>query len=86
LQSNSHLHILQWVRSQEPPCPWNKLTCVAAASGHLDVLKWLRSQDPPCPWNTSDCLDEATDPHIINWINTFEAENSLINLDLLEDY
>ena len=42
----------EWLRSQNSPCPWNKLTCAdAAIKGHLDVLKWTRSQDPPCPWN-----------------------------------
>jgi len=42
------LDVLQWLRSQEPPCPWDKRTCYAAAMyGHLDVLQWLRTQDPP---------------------------------------
>ncbi|QDZ25706.1 hypothetical protein A3770_18p82240 [Chloropicon primus] len=51
-----HLHALQWLRSQEPPCPWDEWTCEAAArGGHLDVLQWARSQDPPCPWAERTC-------------------------------
>jgi len=46
------LDVLEWLRSQDPPCPWSVETCqYAALNGHLDVLKWLRSQNPPCPWN-----------------------------------
>ena len=49
--------MLQWLRSQDPPCPWEKNTCFAAAmGGHLTVLQWLRSQDPPCPWDPFESL------------------------------
>jgi hypothetical protein len=38
------LEVLQWLRNQDPPCPWNEHTCTAAAAnGNLDVLQWLRS-------------------------------------------
>ena len=31
-----HLHVLQWLRSQDPPCPWDENTCCTVAScGHL---------------------------------------------------
>ena len=44
----SDLDIVQWLRSQIPPCPWSAKTCEAAAiDGQLHVLKWLRSQNPP---------------------------------------
>ena len=23
-----HLHVLQWLRSQNPPCPWNQQSCL----------------------------------------------------------
>ncbi len=51
-----HVHILQWLRSQDPPCPWNENTCsFAAGNGHLHLLQWLRSLDPPCPWVEKAC-------------------------------
>eukprot|EP00605_Chrysophyceae_sp_TOSAG23-4_P000538 GSChrysophyteH1.ASY1.ANO1.607.1 assembled CDS len=28
-----HLHVLQWARSQDPPCPWDEWTCCDAADG-----------------------------------------------------
>ena len=47
-----HLDVLKWLRSQDPPCPWNKETCrYAALSGHLDVLKWLI--DNGCPYDVN---------------------------------
>ena len=49
-----HLHVVQWLRSQNPPCPWDEWTCTfAAGNGHLHVLQWLRSQNPP--WNERTC-------------------------------
>ena len=40
--------VLEWARHQA--CPWDELTCQAAAvGGHLSVLQWLRAQNPPCP-------------------------------------
>jgi hypothetical protein len=59
------IDVLEWVRNQDPPCPWDEWTCRYAASyGHLDVLKWLRSQDPPCPWNVSVCSCAALNGHL----------------------
>lgn len=50
--THGNLHIIQWLRSQDPPCPWDEFTCEKAAlGGHLETLKWLRSQDPPCGMN-----------------------------------
>jgi hypothetical protein len=44
--------VLQWLRSQEPPCPWDKEACTRAAQGgHLGMLQRLRVQEPPCPWD-----------------------------------
>ena len=28
---NGHLEVLRWLRSQDPPCPWDVDTCTAAA-------------------------------------------------------
>ena len=46
------MNVLQWLRAQNPPCPWSSITShMAANNGHWSVLKWLRTQDPPCPWS-----------------------------------
>ena len=43
------LEVLQWMRAQYPPCPWNSDVCYfAALGGHLEVLRWARSQG--CRW------------------------------------
>jgi len=40
-----HLEVLQWLREQNPPCPWSELACARAAwGGHLDVLRWARER------------------------------------------
>jgi hypothetical protein len=45
---NGHLSVLQWLRAQQPPCPWNDWVCSSAAIyGHLHILQWARAQDPP---------------------------------------
>ncbi|QDZ24156.1 ubiquitin-like protease domain-containing protein [Chloropicon primus] len=70
LDCRGHLHVLQWARSQGPPCDWNEETCwKAARGGHLDVLQWARSQDPSCPWNPKECKEVAMwRPGIFRWI------------------
>ena len=68
------LHILQYLRNLNPPCPWNEDTCsYATTNGHLEMLKWLRSQNPPCPWNYEQCLKIAvssSNEDMINWIES----------------
>ena len=33
-----------YVRSQDPPFPWNTVTCFdAARNGHFDVMQWLHT-------------------------------------------
>ena len=45
-----YLHVLQWLRSQYPPCPWDERACSnAVINGQIDTFLWLRSQNPPCP-------------------------------------
>lgn len=47
---------IKWLRSQNPPCPWDHFACAdAVAGGYFDILKWLRAQDPPCPWDHFAC-------------------------------
>ncbi|WZN66490.1 putative ankyrin repeat protein [Chloropicon roscoffensis] len=66
------LKALKWLRAQDPPCPWNGMTCILAAlGGHLDVLKWLRSQDPPCPLEEYwPCAFAANGGHleVLKWL------------------
>jgi len=43
-----HLELLQWARTQDPPCPWDKQTCWNAAfDGHLELLEWLYEERAP---------------------------------------
>ena len=38
--------MLQWVREQSPPCPWEYNTCIVAEKGGhdiMEVLHWARS-------------------------------------------
>jgi hypothetical protein len=65
------LGILKWLRSQDPPCPWDEHTCGGAAlNGHLAVLQWARQQDPPCPWDDWTCSSAAENGHlaVLQWL------------------
>ena len=63
--AGGHLGVLQWARTQDPPCPLDERTCTrAAAGGHLGVLQWLRAQDPPCPWDAGTCVGAASHGHL----------------------
>ena len=70
--TSGNLKMLQWLRGQEPPCPWDAYTCQkAAAAGHLEVLKWLRSQEPPYPWDVAACLGDARPKghaNVVDWL------------------
>jgi len=67
-----HLHVLQWLRSRDPPHAWGKLTCAAAAQGgHLEVLQWLRYQSR-CPWSVNSCSAAARGGHleVLKWMRS----------------
>ena len=67
------LAVLEWLRSQDPPCPWDEWTCTRAAGyGHLEILQWLRSQDQPCPWDETTCANAAGGGHLIilQWLRS----------------
>ncbi len=50
--SAGHVHVLTWLRTQQPPFEWGDTTCRAAArGGHLETLQWLRARG--CPWDRS---------------------------------
>jgi hypothetical protein len=42
---SNNLEILKWLRSFDPPCPWNKKECVTVAKEfeNLEVVEWLES-------------------------------------------
>ena len=68
-----HLNVLQWLRSQNPPCVWDECACSGAAmGGHLGVLQWLRSQDPPCPRNRWACSRAVMGGHldVLQWLRS----------------
>ncbi|KAI8470767.1 MAG: hypothetical protein J3K34DRAFT_458686 [Monoraphidium minutum] len=66
---------LQWLRRQEPPCPWDEWTSRAAAvNGHLHVLQWLWEHEPPCRWNDGACQEAARGGHlhVLQWLRRQE--------------
>jgi hypothetical protein len=69
---SGQLHILQWMREQQPPCPWDDhWTCTnAASSGYLHILQWLREQQPPCPWSHWTFTNAASEGHlhVLQWL------------------
>jgi hypothetical protein len=81
-----HLELLQWMRAQEPPCPWNEDACIYAANGgHLEVLQWLRAQHPPCPWDIDFCLRVAVGEsreEVVQWLRSHPD----FGLDVGEDW
>jgi hypothetical protein len=37
--------VLQWLRSQDPPCPWHRQECrlIASTAGRLHIVQWIDS-------------------------------------------
>lgn len=58
---NNSFEMIEFLRSQFPPCPWNKSACLAAcAKNNLEMLLLLRKEEKyikPCPWDESCCLE-----------------------------
>jgi hypothetical protein len=66
LSGSGKIESLQWLRAQDPPCPWDAAACRAAVeSGHLEALQWLRAQDPPCPWDYTACNEAADSGNLV---------------------
>eukprot|EP00601_Ochromonadales_sp_CCMP2298_P026378 CAMPEP_0173284188 /NCGR_PEP_ID=MMETSP1143-20121109/7883_1 /TAXON_ID=483371 /ORGANISM="non described non described, Strain CCMP2298" /LENGTH=184 /DNA_ID=CAMNT_0014222135 /DNA_START=170 /DNA_END=721 /DNA_ORIENTATION=- len=68
---DGQLKVLQWLRAQDTPCPWDECTsALVGMRGHLDMLRWMRSQDPPCPWNELTCAGAAKGNHLdlLQWL------------------
>ena len=75
---NGHFDILKWVRSVDPPCPWDGMTqFMAVEHGDLDIIKWLRSVNPPCPYNplTPSFATLTGQKHIADWLNSVDPPN-----------
>ncbi|KAJ1435084.1 hypothetical protein B484DRAFT_325782 [Ochromonadaceae sp. CCMP2298] len=71
-----HVDVLQWLRSHDPPCPWDAVTShAAAATGHLE-LQWMRAQDPPCPWDEGACANAAAEGqlNVLKWLRAQEKQ------------
>ena len=70
---NGHLHIIQWLRVQDPPCNCSNLAYEwAAGRGHLHIIQWLREQYPPCPWDPP--------PYEVNKIFSAAAESGQLHI------
>jgi hypothetical protein len=72
--SGGHLEILQWLRGQDPPAPWDTDECVyATENGHLNVLQWLRVQDE------FTCVYSAKNGHlyVLQWLCNHNPAASL---------
>jgi hypothetical protein len=46
--AGGHLPVLQWLRSREPPCPWDEdVYLIAKSQKHMKLLAWLDTQPRP---------------------------------------
>jgi hypothetical protein len=40
--------VLQWLRAQEPPCPWDeRVVAIARKRGHEQLLHWALAHGAP---------------------------------------
>lgn len=85
---NGHLTTLQWLREQDPPCPWDgHLWESCAMTGQLAVLQWALAQNPPCPcadysnWHADDwgenwgCCAAAVEYGHLEILKLFRAQD-----------
>lgn len=80
--AEGQLDALKYLRSLQPPCPWDeRVTGAAAYSGHLGVLQWLCNQRPPCPIsdNAKLCAVRGGHIHVLNWLNGLLGETSILD-------
>lgn len=55
---NGQIDTLEWIRSQDRPCPWNERAYeIAAETGEIEAMRWLRAQIPP--WGICGCAKEV---------------------------
>ena len=68
---NDQLEIVTWLRSQDPPCPWNEWTMSACAgAGRLRIMKSIREGSGPCPWDEDSCSAAAQNGQLsaLHWL------------------
>ena len=73
MAARENLSMLQWLRAQDPPCPWDidRCTEAAASAGKLDVLIWLRGLDPSGPWSEryTELAADPPNPEVLQWLH-----------------
>ena len=75
---SGQLEILQWLRSQDPPCPLGDDICwEAARCGRLRILQWLTLQDPYVSWVERTCAAAAKGGRLEVLAVAQEPESSL---------
>jgi len=85
------LDTMKWLRSLDPPCPWDDEVFRDAAvciwwNPSLEILNWLHTQG--CPWDVSKCLissSAAGNLAAIQWILSLEdAPQPITPITLME--
>lgn len=87
--SSGNLEVLQWLRGQVPPCPWEADTVFhAGMMGHVDVLKWIfeRKNEISCTWETVQLFAQSHGHHleaVYQWLKERNPEKVVESLALL---
>lgn len=51
----NNLKILKWLRSQNPPCPWNKTDCLNLCESE-EMRKWILNQEEMKPFEKENVI------------------------------
>jgi len=66
---------LQWLRAQQPPCPWAiEVSNYAAGEGHLELLQWAIENN--CPYSVGEMRFFAEGycrTNVLKWLQTLPA-------------
>ncbi len=65
------LAILQWLRAQTTPVPWDILiTKTVAERGDIGMMRWMRAQNPPAEWGKEVTRAAAgkSDTGMLKWL------------------
>lgn len=68
--ANGSLDVLEWLRSRDPPCPWDVfVSSTIASQGDLVKLQWLHSQG--CPFDGTAYVEAANlgHMHVLKWLS-----------------
>ncbi len=72
-----HQSLVEWLRSLDPPCPWNADVMAAAMAPsprRHAAMQWMRQQFPPCPWDDF-CTAQAAKWENLEAIQWMRAQN-----------